>query len=81
MSQKAKDLATRVARTFLQAAIPVFLVTAWQPLQAIINDVMNAGSGGGTIPEAHVDALRSALIAVVVAGTGGDRVTGSQPAE
>jgi hypothetical protein len=68
MSTRLHDLLVRVVRTFLQAAIPVFLVTAWQPLQAIINDLMNAGSGGGSIPEAHVDALRSALIAVVIAG-------------
>jgi hypothetical protein len=68
MSQKFHDLLNRVARTFLQAAVPVFLVTAIGPLRDVFYDLVNAGSGGGRIEPAHVDALRSALFAVVAAG-------------
>ena len=68
MSRKAKDLLIRVWRTFLQGAIPVFIVTAVGPIRDIFYDIMNVASGHGTVPEPHVDALRAALVAVVAGG-------------
>src|SRR5689334_22521012 len=68
MSRKFKDLLTRVWRTFLQGAIPVFLVTAIGPLRDLFYDLLNVASGHGTVPEPHIDALRSALVAVAAGG-------------
>jgi hypothetical protein len=68
MSQRLRDLLTRVGRTFLQGAVPVFLVTAVGPLRDVYYDLLNVAAGHGTVPEAHVDALRSVLVAVVAGG-------------
>lgn len=68
LSQKARDMWVRVWRTFLQGAIPVFLVTAIGPLRDVFYDLMNVASGGGTVPEPHINALRSAIMAVVAGG-------------
>ena len=69
LSTKAKDLWTRVWRTFAQAALPIFLVTAVGPLRDVWYDLLDWAAGnGGRIQEPHVDALRAALVTVISAG-------------
>jgi len=68
MSPKLKSLLTRVFRTFLQTAIPVFLITALGPLQDIWADLINWASGTGNFHTENVDALRAALVSVFAAG-------------
>lgn len=68
MSVRFKAILMRVARTFMQAAIPVFLVTAVGPLQRLWADAVNWASGTGNLDTANVDALRAALVTVIAAG-------------
>ena len=68
MSRKLKDMLIRVARTFAQAAIPVFLVTAVGPIQRLWADLINKASGTGNLDTGNVDALRAALVTVIAAG-------------
>lgn len=68
LSRRAHDFWTRIWRTFLQGAVPVFVVLAIGPFRDLYYDLINIASGHGTVPEAHIDALRSALIAVVAGG-------------
>ena len=68
MSTKLRNVLMRVFRTFCQAAIPVFLVTAVRPLQDLWSNVVNWASGTDNLDTANVDALRAALVTVIAAG-------------
>ena len=67
MDQKLHDLLVRVARTFVQGALGIFIATYIGPVMQLLQDVVNAGAGGD-MPEIDLSFWRNALLAIVAGG-------------
>lgn len=67
MSLRLRKLIHRVGRAWFQGAIGIFAATYIQPVMKLLNDIVNAGNGGG-MPQIDLVFWRNALLAIVAGG-------------